>query len=159
MTMICFDVDGARFNYRVAGIALRDNQVLLNCLEGENYWFLPGGRVDMGESSREGLRREMQEELQEEVQVGQLLWIAEDFFTSESGKAYHELGFYYRMDFSPEASIYKIQEVLLATDGHTRLVFQWVPLTELEHIVLYPPFLIQGLQQLPEQTVHILDGR
>lgn len=28
--MVCFDSGDAQFNYRVAGIALRDDQVLLN---------------------------------------------------------------------------------------------------------------------------------
>src|SRR5579884_2490753 len=90
MTMVCFDVEGKCFNYRVAGIALRNQQVLLNRFEGQGHWFLPGGRVEMGETSRDGLRREMQEELQEDVHVGRLLWIAESFFDGIEGKNYHE---------------------------------------------------------------------
>jgi hypothetical protein len=39
MTMICFDVDNTCFNYRVAGIALRANQVLLNRGEDQDFWF------------------------------------------------------------------------------------------------------------------------
>ena len=39
----------------------------------------------------------MQEELGVEAVVGPLLWIVENFFDYE-GKAWHELGFYYRMD-------------------------------------------------------------
>lgn len=41
MTMICFDAGEMRFNYRVAGIALHDNQVLLNRLEDQKFWFGP----------------------------------------------------------------------------------------------------------------------
>jgi ADP-ribose pyrophosphatase YjhB (NUDIX family) len=159
MTMICFDVEGMRFNYRVGGIALRDQQVLLNRIGGQDYWFLPGGRVEMGETSQEGLRREMQEELQEDVHVGRLLWIAESFFVEMEGKSYHELGLYYVMDFAPEAPVYQAEEPFFRLEGQTRVTFQWFSLTELEHITFYPSFLVQGLQDVPEQTVHVLDVR
>ncbi|MGH2510836.1 MAG: NUDIX hydrolase [Ktedonobacteraceae bacterium] len=154
MAMICFDSGDARFNYRVAGIALRDNQVLLNRLD--SHWFLPGGRVEMGETSGEALQREMREEIQEDVQVGRLLWIAESFFDGVEQKCYHELGLYYLMTLAPDASIACTTEPLATLDGST---FQWFSLTELDTITLYPPFLVEGLRKLPEQTVHILDGR
>lgn len=159
MTMICFDAGEMRFNYRVAGIALRDNQVLLNRLEDQKFWFLPGGRVEMGEPSTGALRREILEELQEEVQVGQLLWINENFFGGDTRKKYHELGLYYLIDFAPESSVYRATEPFLASDGHTRLVFQWFSLERLEKVSLYPPFLVKGLRNLPEQTVHLLENR
>lgn len=159
MTMICFDVGRTRFNYRVAGVALHDKQVLLNRFEGQHYWFLPGGRVEMGETSIEALRREMLEELQEEVQVGRLLWIVESFFGGVEEKNYHELAFYYVMDFPSESAVYRAQESILARDGQTQLTFEWFSLGELEKIILYPSFLIQGLRNLPEQTVHVLDTR
>lgn len=159
MTMICFDVEGTRFNYRVAGVALYNQQVLLNRLEGLDYWFLPGGRVEMGETSSEGLRREMQEELQEDVHVGRLLWVVENFFGGIEGKNYHELGLYYAMDFAVESPVYQVKEPLLYLDGQTHVTFRWFSLAELGKITLYPPFLVQGLWQMPEQTVHILDAQ
>ena len=157
MTMVCFDVEGTRFNYRVAGIALRDQQVLLHRFEGHGHWFLPGGRVEMGETSREGLQREMQEELQEEVRVGRLLWVAESFFDGIEGKNYHELGLYYVMDFAPESPIYQAKEPFFRLERQKRVTFRWFSLTELEQITFYPSFLTQGLQDVPEQTVHVLD--
>jgi 8-oxo-dGTP pyrophosphatase MutT (NUDIX family) len=159
MTMVCFDVGETRFNYRVAGIALRDQHVLLNRFEGQDYWFLPGGRVELGETSIEGLRREMQEELQEVVQVGPLLWIVESFFGGVEERTYHELRLYYRMDFAPESPVYRAKAPLPALEGHAHVTFQWFALTELDEIRLYPPFLIQGLRNVPEQPVHVLDGR
>lgn len=159
MTMVCFDVEGMRFNYRVAGIARRGHQVLLNRVEGQDFWFLPGGRVEMGETSSEGLRREMQEELQEEVHIGRLLWIVESFFGGIEKKNYHELGLYYVMDFAPGSPVYRAKEPLLAREGQTRVSFEWWSLKELEKVMLYPSFLVQGLQNLPEQTAHVLDDQ
>lgn len=161
MPMIVFEAGNTRFNYRVAGVALRDNEVLLNRLEDQDYWFLPGGRVEMGETSVEALAREMQEEVQAEVQVTRLVWVAESFFIHrvipDLGSV-HELAFYYLIDFPPDSPVLTHgDEPFPSWDGHTRLVYQWFPLAALDELPLYPPFLIKGLQQLPEQTVHILD--
>lgn len=56
MTMITFDHGNVRFNYRVAGIIIEDGKVLLN-QAGPNmdYWFTPGGRVELLETSEESL--------------------------------------------------------------------------------------------------------
>jgi 8-oxo-dGTP pyrophosphatase MutT (NUDIX family) len=159
MTMICFDAGEMRFNYRVAGIALRDSQVLLNRLEDQEFWFLPGGRVEMGEPSVVALQREILEELQEEAQVGRLLWINENFFGGDKRKQYHELGLYYAINFAPESPVYRATGPFLASDGHTRLVFQWFPLESLDKVRLYPPFLVKGLRNLPGQTVHLLESQ
>jgi 8-oxo-dGTP pyrophosphatase MutT (NUDIX family) len=47
--MLSFDLKGERFMYRVAGVAAIDGRVLVQRFEGEEFWCLPGGRVEMGE--------------------------------------------------------------------------------------------------------------
>lgn len=64
-----------------------------------------------------------------------------------------------KMDFASESPVYRAKEPFLARDEQTRLTFQWCSLTELEKITLYPSFLVQGLRNLPEQTVHVLDNQ
>jgi 8-oxo-dGTP pyrophosphatase MutT (NUDIX family) len=61
--MISCDIAGTRFNYRGAGVFVEDERVLLQRFSDASYWFLPGGRVEVGEASAESLRREMREEL------------------------------------------------------------------------------------------------
>lgn len=57
--MISVDVDSVRFNFRAGGIAIRDGKILLNRGVCEDYWFIPGGRIEGGEDSASALRREM----------------------------------------------------------------------------------------------------
>ena len=51
------------FNYRVAGIALSEGRLLLHTSDRDDFWSLPGGRCEFGETSAEALVREMREEL------------------------------------------------------------------------------------------------
>jgi ADP-ribose pyrophosphatase YjhB (NUDIX family) len=78
--MISFDIGGARFNYRVVGIALDGNRVLLHRAEMDDFWSLPGGRGEILEPSEETLKREMMEELSIEIRVDRSVWVVENFF-------------------------------------------------------------------------------
>ncbi len=42
---IAVPVDDYFLNYRVAAVIQREGSVLINRLVGQDFWFLPGGRV------------------------------------------------------------------------------------------------------------------
>lgn len=94
--MIIFDKGINRFNYRVVGVAVHENSVLLHKAEGDVFWTFPGGRAEFGETAEETLKREMREEIGAEVEVVRLLWFVENFFTY-AGKRYHEIALYFLM--------------------------------------------------------------
>jgi 8-oxo-dGTP pyrophosphatase MutT (NUDIX family) len=156
-TMLSFVVGAARFNYRVAGIALRDGRVL-TCREDEDdYVMLPGGRVEMGESSPVALAREVAEELDSTATIGPLVYTVENFFERE-GQRFHEIGLYYRIEL-PEAFPYLPDGVCFETEdeGH-RLCFEWVTAepSALRRIKLLPNWMGDRLGQLPAQTQHLV---
>jgi len=91
------------FLCRVAGVAVVDDRVLLHRSEHDDFWALPGGRLEVGETMTEALRREMREEVEVDVEVGRLLWVIENFFDhypldqppdTSLRSAHHELGFF-----------------------------------------------------------------
>lgn len=49
-------------------VATKNNQLLLAYSNNKNAWYLPGGKVDKGESSHEALIREIREELNIDLQ-------------------------------------------------------------------------------------------
>jgi 8-oxo-dGTP diphosphatase len=66
-----------RIEVRVAGILVRDGKVLMvkhRKPEGE-YWVVPGGRLDYGETLCHALKREFNEELSLSVEVGKLVFL------------------------------------------------------------------------------------
>lgn len=78
--MIAFEEGEVRFHYRVVGIALNGNRVLLHRAENDDFWTLPGGRVELLEPAHDVLKREMREELEIEIHVERLVWVVENFF-------------------------------------------------------------------------------
>jgi 8-oxo-dGTP pyrophosphatase MutT (NUDIX family) len=149
--VIVWDIAGVRFNFRVAGVFIEDGHVLLHRIAGLNYWFLPGGRVEVRETSDEALRREMHEELGTLIHIERLLWVVESFF-EEEGRSFHELGLYYAAalpagsPYSDKGAVYQGVTEL----GH-EMFFQWFRLDVLDGLNLVPPFLKEGLLELPYQ--------
>ncbi len=56
---ITFETAEGRFNYRVAAILLDGERILAMHDERSPYWYLPGGRVRMGERAEDAVLREV----------------------------------------------------------------------------------------------------
>jgi ADP-ribose pyrophosphatase YjhB (NUDIX family) len=156
--MITFKRARMQFDHRVAGIALNGSDdatwVLLHRAETDDFWALPGGRVELLESSTEALCREMHEELEVEVQVKRLVWVVENFFQYQ-GRDHHELGLYYLISL-PQPCPLRAQAEFFGDEQGLRLIFKWFPLSHLPQLPLYPTFLREGLQALPASITHIV---
>ncbi|MEO5806104.1 NUDIX hydrolase [Devosia sp.] len=155
--VLSFPSGRSRFNYRVAGIAIRDGHILVCREDDDDYCMLPGGRVEMGEPSRLALEREMAEELAMPVTVGRLLYTSENFYEREE-QAFHELGFFYEIDLPADARPNGQAPWLSRADEGHMLHFHWLPVTgpALAEFQLWPGWLQQGLDRLPAATEHVV---
>ena len=153
--MITFEREGKCFNYRVVGVAVRDGMVLLHNTDKE-YWSLPGGRGEFGEDSRLTIEREMKEELEIDIEVEQLIWVVENFFGYE-GADWHEIAFYYLMRLPKDSPFMNEGGPFQGKEEHNDLIFRWFQIDSLGEIVLFPKFLVEGLANLPTETVHIIE--
>ncbi len=157
-TMITFKSGKIRFNYRVGGILIQDDHVLCQTASSENFFFLPGGRAELGEAASATLLREMQEELGVLMKIERLLYVVENFFTDPKD-SWHELGFYFLMTAPADSYLNQSLETITRVDemgNHLR--FDWLPIVQLETFPLYPPFFQKALQEIPECTVHIKEN-
>lgn len=153
--MITFERENVCFNYRIAGVAIRDGKVLVQQPQVGGYYFLPGGRAELQEPAKETLRREMQEELQVDVTVGRLLWVVENFFNFE-GMDFHELGMYFLMTFPEDSPVNDTSKTFALQEGRHAFTLLWHSLDDLGTVPIYPSILETALQAIPEQTEHIV---
>lgn len=147
--MISLRIDGALFNYRVAGVAVLNGKVLLHKTPSDNFWTLPGGRCELFEFSKDTLQREMQEETGLTAQAGEMLWVSENFFLY-NGDKYHEIGFYFEMEMQNLPH----QDDFMGVEGQDELMFHWHDLTDLHSISVYPEFLADALVKNPLEKGH-----
>ena len=164
--MISFKIGQAKFTYRVAGVCIDDDHVLLQTSADSSFYFLPGGRAEAMETSELSIKREMCEELrleESDVQVERLLWVVENLFHDEVG-AQHEIGFYYLVTFANRPELYdktKAVEAIEDTGEHAAdpqpFALRWFPLAALDEILVYPAFLKTGLRNLPTHVQHIIE--
>ena len=154
-TMITFKAGEIRFTYRVGGILIHHEHVLCQAASKEDFFFLPGGRAELGEAASVTLLREMQEELGVVMKIERLLYVVENFFT-DPNDTWHELGLYFLMTAPADSYLYQSLETTIRVDeGDNELRFDWLPIAQLEAYPLYPPFFQKALQEIPEHTVHI----
>ncbi|TDE16615.1 NUDIX hydrolase [Dyadobacter psychrotolerans] len=137
---ISVPLSGGLFNFRAAGVAVVNGKLLLHKTSADKFWSLPGGRADMFETTKETLLREMMEETGMTVSVEQLMWIVENFFEYNQIR-YHEIGFYYRMQFAD----LRDQNDFVVVENGSELLFHWHPLEELAAIKIHPNFITAEL--------------
>lgn len=156
-TMLSFPVGGTRFNYRVAGAAIRDGHVLVCREDDDGYCMLPGGRVEMGEASDVALVREMAEELVMPVSVGPLLFTSESFY-GRVGEQFHELSFIYAIELPEAVRPGGAQPFLVREDEGHLLQFSWLPLEgpHLTAVRLLPPWLPERLRSPSGAPGHVI---
>ncbi len=132
--------EDARFKFRVGGIIIHNNRVMMVDNHYNNFWCLPGGHVHIGEDTLSAIRREMLEETKITFETAKLTNIIENYYVSKYGKAVHELSFYYLLEgvnIPPEKA--KNHHIIENDEGCLiNLNFKWIPLNRLYNFDIRP---------------------
>lgn len=142
--MISFDVGTHRFNLRAAAIVLHNDRLLLHRIEGDDFWSVPGGRINDGEGASEAIVREMQEELSESVVCERLLWTVENFFIYRT-KKHHEIGLYFLVRLLENSHLLRDPGPFEGREGELRLTFDWFDLSRLQELNIRPSIVAPAI--------------
>lgn len=119
--------------------------------ERSPYFYLPGGRVAMGETAEQAIIREVQEELQITPKFIRPLWLSQAFFTEEvDALRYHELCLYFLVDISQTDLLRRGPAFSLKEGAHTH-TFEWLAFERLQDEFFYPVFLKKEIFTLPKE--------
>ena len=129
---------------------ISDNRILAMHDERSPYFYLPGGRVTMGETAEQAVIREMQEELGITPKIIRPVWLNQAFFTEDVDNLfYHELCIYFLMDIS-ETDLLNNGDKFTKTEGKRTHVFEF---SRLKDEYFYPLFLKEEIFNLPSEFI------
>ncbi len=147
---LTFHTEEGSFNCRVAAIVIRDDRLLVMRNDPQSHYYLPGGRVALGETAEQAVARELEEELGVTAAVVRPLWLHQNFFTPDGTcRRYHELCFYFLMDVSG-TTLAAAPDVFFHREGDREREFSWMPFEKLKSLYFHPIFLKTEIFYLPK---------
>lgn len=147
---ISFLAENGKFNYRACAMIVDCRRILAMRDERSPYFYLPGGRVQVGETAEEAVLREVREELGVDARIARPLWLNQAFFTEDvDGLNYHELCVYFLMDVS-ETGLLRRGDAFEHLEGVRRHRFEWLAFERLRDEYFYPIFLKKDIYNLPD---------
>ena len=142
----------SKFNIRVYGILINDNQEVL--LSDEHrfktaFTKFPGGGLEFGEGLADGLKREFREELDLEIEVGELFYVNDFLQTSKFDESYQLISFYYYVKYADFKLIKtRTSNTPLTADGEE---FRWFPIEKLKKEMMTFPIDMVVAEKLSEK--------
>lgn len=149
--------ENCNFKFRVSGLIIRNNKILLVDMDNSGFLSLPGGHVELGETTKEAIIREIKEETKKEITIKKYLGVIENYFINKHGIKTHEIAFYYQLNFVDN----KINEedfMLIENDkgNKIKLDFKWIDIENIEKYNVRPTFIKELLKNNNLEFNHII---
>ena len=143
------------FKFRVCGIIKQNDKFLIQKIEGNNFYCLPGGHVEIGEDSVMAAKRELKEEIGVDCKNERLFAVIENLYNHKQ-KKFHELGFYYLVE--PEKPLQTNNFIVNEIDKGVpkRLEYIWVDLEQLKKEDFRPKILKECFKNLDGKLHHYI---
>ena len=147
---VSFKIGNEKFNYRVSAMIISDGKILAMHDERSPYYYLPGGRVAIGETAENAVIREIREELGVTPKIVRPVWLNQAFFTEDVNNLhYHELCIYFLMDIT-DTDLLSRDKNFTTNEGDRIHTFEWLEFAQLKDEYFYPVFLKKDIFNIPD---------
>ncbi len=155
---ILFNAEDFIFSYRVGGLLIQNDKILLQKPKNDNFAII-GGHVSSLETTTETLKREFEEEIHAKIGIDGLFAVGEVFFPWGQ-KPCHQICLYYKVhllndsDIPLDGSFHGYDDL---NNERIDLDFCWVPLEDLQNgLKVYPVELIPHILSDSSEIVHFI---
>lgn len=118
--------ENGKFRLRVSGMIIKNNKLLVHETQKFKGYCLPGGHVELGESTKQAILREMKEELK----ITDLFCINENIYDTGETTS-QEINYYYKLenlDFLPD-EFFSVKEIDKGVEKEHK--FAWIDINDL----------------------------
>lgn len=151
---LSLDIEEYRLNVRAGAVIIHNNKVLVHRDINKDHCCLPGGRVEIGETSEKTIKREIKEELGKDIKIIKYITTIENFFEMDN-KKYHEIYFLYKIEFMDEKD-QKIEYKMHNAEGKDYLQYEWIDLKQIDNYNLLP-ICLKNILKVQEVPPHIIN--
>ena len=146
-----------KFKYRVSGVIIVNEKILVDRY-GEDTYCLPGGYVNMGETSEEAMKRELYEEIGYSFKIDSFMGITENFFTNRRSEKTHAIEFYYKASFENVDDIDNLEYNRIEDDYGVIINhhFEWIDIGRLLEVKLLPEVIKEVIIDGKEKFHYII---
>ncbi len=146
------------FYARAVAIIINGNKILFQKRRKDEFWALPGGKIEVGETTSETLRRELEEEIGlKNFKVDKVCTVSEYFFEFGEDKI-HQYIFGHKVYIDEDEEILK-QDKFSGIETDADLIFEWFDIDELDKKPIKPDFLVEQLSKINEKELQFISSR
>ena len=147
---VSFKIGNEKFNYRVCAMIISDGKILAMHNERTPYYYLPGGRVKIGEAAENAVIREISEELGVTPKIVRPVWLNQAFFIVVFySLLFHYLFIYFLMDILDTDFLSRCKNFTTNEDDRIH-TFEWLGFAQLKDEYFYPLFLKKDIFNIPD---------
>ena len=147
ITDINVKIEGITFCCRACAVVENGNKILFQKRKDDTYWALPGGKIEVLETTASAIKRELQEELGiNDLIVGNVTSVIENFFEFK-GEKVHQYIFTHQVTIN-NCKYNDIVDEFVGAEVGKDVIFKWIDKSDLKKIPIKPDYVIDQILKM-----------
>lgn len=143
-TDINVKINEVTFVCRSCALIMNDDKILFQKKKHDKYWALPGGKIEVLETTKEAIARELKEELNiTNITIGNIISITENFFEWNGDKV-HQYIFTHKVTLN-DSKYNNIEGVFESAEKEKDIIYTWIKKDDLVNTPIKPDYVVEQI--------------